>query len=332
MNAALLIHAIVRQTTVLIAALATASGQRAQLASLANVVFADLVRELREQGLGSKVIADMFGMALRTYHRKLARLSASRTVLGKSLWEAVLGYIQQHGPVLRSEVLRRFIGDDEATLRAVLLDLIESGLVRRDGSDDATTLAASELVPAVAGSAPAPRVLEGLVLVALHRNGPLSVAGLAELVPEDAGDLERTLSQLVAGGLIQADERATPTLYSCETCVIQFGDEAGWEAAVFDHYQAMVVAIATKLRSGARRADLADSIGGSTFVFDVWEGHPLHATVLGYLQAVRQQGMQLRAAVEQHNAAAPMPAEATPQRVIAYVGQSVAETEGDEHA
>jgi hypothetical protein len=90
MNAALLIHAIVRQTTVLIAALATASGQRAQLASVANLVFADLVRELREQGLGNKIIADMFGMALRTYHRKLARLSASRTVHGRSLWEAVL--------------------------------------------------------------------------------------------------------------------------------------------------------------------------------------------------------------------------------------------------
>lgn len=59
MNAALLIHAIVRQTTVLIAALATASGQRAQLASIANLVFADLVRELREQGVGNKIIADM---------------------------------------------------------------------------------------------------------------------------------------------------------------------------------------------------------------------------------------------------------------------------------
>jgi hypothetical protein len=332
MNAALLIHAIVRQTTVLIAALATSSGQRAQLASLANVVFADLVRELREQGLGNKLIADMFGMALRTYHRKLARLSASRTVLGKSLWEAVLGYIQQHGPVLRSEVLRRFVGDDEATLRAVLVDLVESGLVRRNGNDDATMLAASEQLPAADEAAPAPRILEGMVLVALHRNGPLSIEGLAALVPGEAGELENTLNQLLATGLIQADTRSTPTLYSCETCVIQFGDAAGWEAAVFDHYQAMVVAIATKLRSGTRQADLADSIGGSTFVFDVWDGHPMQAEVLGYLKAVRQQGMQLRAAVEQHNAGTPMPADATPQRVTAYVGQSVEETEGEDHA
>jgi hypothetical protein len=332
MNAALLIHAIVRQTTVLIASLATASGQRAQLASLANMVFADLVRELQEQGLGSKLIADMFGMALRTYHRKVARLSDSRTVLGKSLWEAVLEYVQQHGPVLRSEVLRRFAGDDEATLRAVLQDLVESGLARRDGSLDAMSFAASELLPAPGEATPAGRTLEAMVLVALHRSGPLDLPGLAELVPGSPAELEITLQQLSAAGAIQADKQASPTRYRCETFAIQFGDEAGWEAAVFDHYQAMVVAIATKLRAGTRRSDLADSIGGSTFVFDVWEGHPQQAAVLGYLRSMRQQGMQLRAAVEQHNASAGLPAEATAQRVTAYVGQSVAEAEGEDHA
>ena len=88
----LLIDAIVRQTTVLIAALATASGQRAQLAHIANQVFVDLARELREHGLGTKVIADMFGMALRTYQVRIARLSESRTDQGGSLWEAVLAY------------------------------------------------------------------------------------------------------------------------------------------------------------------------------------------------------------------------------------------------
>src|SRR5262245_1822709 len=90
MHSVRLIDAIVRQTTILIAALATASGQRAQLAHIANLVFADLVRELRDQGVGNKVIADMFGMALRTYRRKVARLSESRTDTGHSLWEAVL--------------------------------------------------------------------------------------------------------------------------------------------------------------------------------------------------------------------------------------------------
>jgi len=43
-NVNLLIDALVRQTTVLVAQLATAAGSRAQLAHTANQVFLDLVR------------------------------------------------------------------------------------------------------------------------------------------------------------------------------------------------------------------------------------------------------------------------------------------------
>ncbi len=48
MNVNLLIDAIVRQTTVLIAQLATAAGARAALSHTANQVFLELVRELKE--------------------------------------------------------------------------------------------------------------------------------------------------------------------------------------------------------------------------------------------------------------------------------------------
>ena len=64
-----LIHAIVRQTTILIAQLATARGVRAPLAQIANQVFLDLVNELERQGVSRKVSADMFGLGLRTYRR-----------------------------------------------------------------------------------------------------------------------------------------------------------------------------------------------------------------------------------------------------------------------
>jgi hypothetical protein len=90
MNVDLLIDSIVRQTTVLIAQLATAAGGRAPLAHTANQVFADLIRELKEQGLGTKVIADMFGLTLRTYHNRVRRLAESSTFKGRSVWEAVL--------------------------------------------------------------------------------------------------------------------------------------------------------------------------------------------------------------------------------------------------
>jgi hypothetical protein len=331
MNTTLLINAIVRQTMVLVASLATASGQRAQLASVANLAFADLVRELREQGLGNKVIADMFGLALRTYHRKVARLSASRTVQGHSLWEAVLAHIQQHGPLLRSELMLRFARDDEATLHSVVADLIESALVQRDGDGDATRLQSTQPSSERDAVEQGPAALDALVLVALHRGGPLAAGELTTIVPTELHEIEAALARLVATGVVSKQVDSSPAVYACETCVIMFGESAGWEAAVFDHYQAMVTALVTKLRKGTRRADLADAIGGSTFVYDLWPGHPLQAEVLGYLRSMRERGIALRKAVEAYNALGSAPAEARQLRVIAYVGQTVAE-EGETDA
>src|SRR6185295_90232 len=124
MNVNLLIDAIVRQTTVLIAQLATAAGARAPLAHTANQVFLDLVHELKDQGLGNKVIADMFGVTLRTYHNKMARLAESGTDRGRSLWEAMFAHVQEQGTTTRSALMHRFRGDDEATVRGVLKDLV----------------------------------------------------------------------------------------------------------------------------------------------------------------------------------------------------------------
>lgn len=65
MNVRLLIDAIVRQTMVLVAQLATSGGLRAPLAHVASQAFLELARELESQGVGRKVSADMFGMACR---------------------------------------------------------------------------------------------------------------------------------------------------------------------------------------------------------------------------------------------------------------------------
>ena len=85
-----LIQAIVRQTTVLIAQLATSGGSRAPLAQVASQVFLDLVTELERQGVSRKVSADMFGLGLRTFQRKIRRIAESSTERERSLWEAVL--------------------------------------------------------------------------------------------------------------------------------------------------------------------------------------------------------------------------------------------------
>lgn len=154
MNAQLLIDSIVRQVTVLIAQLATSGGVRAPIAHLANQVFVELANELQAQGVSRKVSADMFGMALRPYIRKLRRLSEGKTDAGKTLWQAVLDFIGDEGMVTRTRVLERFSRDDKLQVSGVLRDLIESGLVFVSGSERGVAPAAGGAQPrAGAGAA-----------------------------------------------------------------------------------------------------------------------------------------------------------------------------------
>ena len=321
MNVNLLIDAMVRQTTVLIAQLATAGGARAPLAHTANQVFLDLNRELKEQGLGNKVIADMFGLGLRTYHKKIARLSESSTDRGRSLWEALLGYVTERGSVTRTQVLKRFRNDDDPTVRGVLKDLVASGLLFESGRGDLKMYRAATPEDAP-GEGDGLDRMANFVWIAIYRYGPLSAAELAEHVPAQKGALDGVLSRLTHDGRVSAEERDGTVFYTSTGCVMPPGNAAGWEAAVFDHYQAMVTAICTKLRLGRTQAAVGDWVGGSTYSYDVWEGHPVRQDVLRFLQETRDRAVALRRRVEAHNLAHSAPEEAI-ERVIAYVGQTV---------
>src|ERR1051325_4529652 len=116
-----------RQTTVLVAELAPSRGLRPPLAHLADQVFLELTRELDAQGVSRKVSADMFGMALRSYLRRIQGLSESSTDRGRTLWEAVLDYIGQGEMRSRAQILARFSHDDHNLVRGVLHDLTENG-------------------------------------------------------------------------------------------------------------------------------------------------------------------------------------------------------------
>jgi hypothetical protein len=275
MNVNALIDAIVRQTTILIAQLATLGGARAQLAHTANQVFLDLSAALREHGVGSKVIADMFGLALRTYQERVRRLSESQTMRGRSLWEAVLEHLEARGPILRAEVLTRFGHDDLGAVRSVLRDLVHNGLVYRTGRGDQTmyrTATAEELRMPGQHSAEA---LRNMVWVAVQRAGKANAQDLMHALSLDLPRLERALADLRDRGLVEGREMPGGGMeYQSQHCVLGYDDPHGWEAAVFDHYQALVIALTTKLRLGQTHAAPNDTVGGSTFGFDVWPGHP----------------------------------------------------------
>ena len=322
-NVNLLIDAIVRQTTVLIAQLATAAGARAPLSHTANQVFMDLVRELREQGLGAKVIADMFGVSLRTYHNTVRRLSEGNTVRGQTLWEAVLGYIKERGTVLRSDVLARFSRDDDALVRGVLKDLVGSGLVFQTGRGAEHVYRYARPEEVAGGSQAGSDPLTGFLWVSVYRLGPVRADQLRDaMLLDDAAQLDPPLQALLDAGRIERCEIGGVAHYSAQHCKIPVGAHEGWEGAVFDHYQAMVTAITTKLRFAGRSSTHGEAIGGSTYSCDVWDGHPLRDEALGFLASCRQRGADLVKRVDEHNATHP-PDERSAVRVYAYVGQSV---------
>jgi hypothetical protein len=324
----LLIDSIVRQTTVLIAQLATSGGVRAPLAHVAGQVFVELARELEAQGVSRKVSADMFGIALRTYQRKTQRLRESVTVRGRSLWEAVLEFLQSEDVVTRARVLARFRHDDQVLVRGVLRDLTESGFVFASGKDGSAFRAARPEELAKLRDAEDPAALDALVWGIIYREGPIDRAGLCEGGRLAAEALDGALARLLAQGRVEASDRNGATVYTSRELFIPIDAAAGWEAAVYDHFHALVRTICSKLALAP--SDPAHELtGGSTYSFAIGRGHPLQAEVEGTLKRLRAELSALRARVDSWNAEHGAPAD--PHTIVTYVGQHAVDgNEADE--
>jgi len=322
MNVDLLINAIVRQTTILIAQLATSGGQRAPLATVANQVFLDLVSELERQRVSRKVSADMFGLGLRTYRRKIQRLNASVTDRDSSLWEAMLDYLRSRESASRSEILERFSSDDEAQVKAVLHDLCESQLVLAARVGATTTYRAAQGEELIAlQETRGDEGLDELVLALMFREPPLpldEIAGRARLATDRVAPI---VERLVVEGRLARSERADGVpLYQATRLVLPLGSTAaGWEAAVFDHFKALVATIMSRLPDKAIAPKIADSVGGSTYTISMWPGHPMADEVYGTLKRFRSELSDMRDRAAKINQEQGVPEAHT--RVVIYAGQ-----------
>jgi hypothetical protein len=320
MNIPVLIDSLVRQVTVLIAQLATAGGVRAPVAHLANQVFVQLARELESQGVSRKVSADMFGMALRAYVRKLRRLSEAQSQPGVTLWQAVLEFIRTEKLVARTRVLARFAHDDELSLTGVLHDLMQSGLVFSSGlGEHAVFRAASDEELGELSRISSEQGLDELVWVLVYREGPLDEPALAARLSRSMAELALPLERLTADGRVQ---RSKDGRLSAVDFLLPLNASAGWEAAVFDHVQAVVQTICQRLQQAAQTASTGipkRPVGASTYSFDVWPGHPLYDEVSSNLSTLRQRLGDLRLRVDAHNRQRGLPTDY--EQIITYVGQ-----------
>ena len=324
MDVKLLIDAIVRQTTVLIAQLSTSAGIRAPLAHVADQVFLDLAAEIEAQGVARKVAADMFGLALRSYQKKVQRLTESATVRDRTLWEAVVDFLSEQGSCTRERLLERFRNDSAEDVAAVLNDMLGQGLVYSTGRGQSALYGLSS-------DADRRRVLQGdrgesqqaMVWLTLYRRA-MSRRELCANLGLDAATVDGALEKLIAEGRV----REAGGKLSAETFLVPVGAAIGWEAAVFDHFSAAARAIAAKIRRGARSA-ADDVVGGATLTFEVSAAHPLRAEVSGLLAKVRADVNELWARVAKLNDEQPI-AETDKQLVTFYFGQSVEETESSD--
>lgn len=325
MNLKLLIDGVVRQTTVFIAQLSTASGVRSPLAHVADQVFLELAREIESQGVRRQVVADMFGLALRSYTKKMNRLTESASVRDRTLWEAVLDFIGSAQPT-RSRVLVRFGADGEREVAAVLRDLVRSGLVYVTGSgkDSVYGVTSSHVRDAVQRTGDTDS-LANLVWLEVFRARAETRKSLQAALDVDDEALDRALGELFATGRLRLEEGKL----LAANFVVPFGAEQGWESAVLDHFRIVTTAIANKVRQGASNASPEEQVGGSTFTFTVSSGHPHEKRVRGLLSEVRQSVQALWDEVASYNGEHPPDPERSTQ-VSFYVGQTLEREEEED--
>lgn len=330
MHIKMLIDSIMQQTTVLIGQLSTAAGVRAPLARLADQVFVDLARELESQGVGRRVAADMFGMALRSYQKKLRRLMASESAGGRTLWSAVLEYVRQHQPVRKSDLLRRFAGDGEREVGAIVSDLVGSGLIYQTGRGlTALYRVTSEPDLRKLAGSDDPEALAPVVWSAVFDRPGIVQAELVAQLGANPEVVERAVDALIRDGRLRRAAPAADVPLHAEDLVVPVGATHGWEVAVHDHFRAVANAIASKLQQGSIQSRGSDIVGGATLSFDVHAGHPYRAQVVGLLAEVRARVNALWDEVEAFNAQSPV-GEADRERVFFYFGQYLEAAPGDD--
>jgi len=203
----------------------------------------------------------------------------------------------------------------------VLQDLADSGLVFRAGRGPGSTYRAAtdaDLEHARSSG----RDSEGtdtLVWALVYRLGPIDRGRLGSQVALAAHELDASLSRLVAAGKINTTHADGVANYRAHGFVVPLGEARGWEASVFDHFQAMVTTIGQRLSQDGGAPARADRVGGSTYTFEVWPGHPLEGEVLGELGRMRAHLGNLRRRVLEHNQNRTVPKERS--RVVVYGGQ-----------
>jgi hypothetical protein len=230
----------------------------------------------------------MFGLALRGYQKKTQRIGGSQTEQGKTLFEAVLEYLDREQAASKDAILKRFRRDGERETVGVLTDLVTSGLVHVTGKGAATLYGPTSHADRQRLTRMGDRsTLADMVWGSVYRAPGITLEALLAEFQCSEPELRAAVEILTEDGRVQASVSSSGTSYTAATYRIAPGAEHGWESAVFDHFQAVATAIAQKLQLAAEAPESKRIVGGSTVRFELEANHPHRERVIGLVEEVR---------------------------------------------
>ncbi|MEZ4267485.1 MAG: hypothetical protein R3F39_13990 [Myxococcota bacterium] len=327
MNFSNLVERMVPLVAELFATLKVTDPLRMDFAGIAEKTVHDLVGVLRQEGLTNEEIAAALDLSIAGFYRKVKDLretySPGEGTRRPTLWEHVYDFVlEQSGgsgdrPVTYTAIEARFPQLTPERLGAMLRYLVRFGRLSMTGHG------ASRRYRIVEREQPTGATYHDAV-VTLYRDGPLTRVELAQRLETDEDACDAWLARLRdAGRLEETTVGRQKTRYRATGYHIEPDEPAGYEAALWDHFQAVVRAICMKVRLGATQASMRDLIGGTTFSFDLPVDDPLYAEISGFLAETRQ---RMEAWLVRHGEMEPRPG-ARSVRVTIYTGQMVEETD-----
>lgn len=300
---------------------------RMDFADIGQKTLLDIVTVLRQEGLSNEEIAMTLDLSIAGFYKRIRELRETyapataarrRTTLWERAYEIVLA--KTGGSPLKGvtygAVQAALPHVPEERLRSTLRFLVRYGLLTVTGPAHHPEY---RIVP----RSEEPGVTQHAVVIALYREGPLTLAELTERLECDAAEVQPHLEALRAAGKLvtspgdtpDAPERLKATNYHIEP-----ESEEGFQAALWDHFHTVVRAICKKVRM-RRHLQATDVNGGTTFSFDIPLDTPLYAEVSGYLAETRTRMEDWLARVLELDAATP--ADVPRARVTIYTGQMV---------
>lgn len=323
MSERVLFRVLVSQSARLIARIITLTNARPNLAHLQEDFFYELSVHLQNYGVPRRVAADMFGLAMRSYLRRIKKYNdeLSDREHQLSLWQIVYSKISESPDIQRQKLLDSFSFSHRDSVCSVLKHLCEAGLVTEHRRDGVISYSARERD---ANELDVDEVAQYLwVMIFVHDESSFPHEQLLDEAIPLFGE------QMVSAGLdLLIDDGCVDKLLHDGTCsysTVRSNPEQpfGWLVAISIHLDSVFEAVITKLTMMQSEADLDADVRGGTWTFKLRGDHPFKDRVSHLFDGYQKNVKELFASVHQYNESHPDHDDSDEYQVDFYMGQGV---------